>query len=233
MAIAVWPTWIDAGSPIFAAVRPAASTLIRARSLSVAISTSVAGRTSPSRARPRALAALDDVTVGQDVAVLGEDDRPSRCRWPVARTARSPTCSAPSAVIVTTDGVAWAMTSVRSAVCTVVAPVVVALATPEGGAGAGTAASSRTASAVPPEARTADRTAAARTGASRPPAPLRDRDARRRHRDRAWGRQVVGTGLPRIRRVGTDGRVGRGHAADSRRALRLCATVDQSSLRRA
>ena len=67
-----------------------------------------------------------------------------------------PDVLSPSAVIVTTDRRAWAMTSVRSAFRTVVAPVVVALPTPESGIGIGTGASWRTASAVPPDARTAD-----------------------------------------------------------------------------
>src|SRR5690349_10161748 len=70
----------------------------------------------------------------------------------------------PSAVIVTTECLAWATMSVRSAAWTVVGPVGVVepvVGVVETGAAAGTTC--ETTRALPPDARTADRTAAART----------------------------------------------------------------------
>src|SRR5262245_11652449 len=70
----------------------------------------------------------------------------------------------PSAVIVTTECFAWATMSVRSAAWTVVGPVAVVepvVGEVETGAAAGSIC--ETTSALPPDARTADRTAAART----------------------------------------------------------------------
>ena len=65
----------SAESAIRAGDRPVASTLISARSLSFACSTSVAGYVLPSAVSTReAGAVLDDVAVGEDVAVGGEDD---------------------------------------------------------------------------------------------------------------------------------------------------------------
>jgi hypothetical protein len=48
IAIAVWPTWMPSESPSVAALRPVASILIRARSLSSAILTIWAGYSVPS-----------------------------------------------------------------------------------------------------------------------------------------------------------------------------------------
>src|SRR5262245_29244831 len=87
-----------------------------------------------------------------------------------------PSDERPFAVIVTTGLRAFAMTSVRSAVCTVWLPVLAAWAGVELAAGAGVAAgtSVATASAVPPDARTALRSETARTV----PVPGRPRGAR-------------------------------------------------------
>ena len=106
MAMAVSPTLTPDESAIRAALRPVASILIRARSLSVACSTSVAGYVCPSYSSTlRLVLPLIDVAVGQDVAVRGQDDPgpDARVGWP---NGEKRSVVMPSAVIVTTDSLA-------------------------------------------------------------------------------------------------------------------------------
>ena len=75
MAMTVWPTWSVDTSPMMAGVRPVASILTRARSLSRdsrddrGVELLAVGELDRQR-----LAARHDVLVGQDVAVCGQDD---------------------------------------------------------------------------------------------------------------------------------------------------------------
>ena len=146
-----------------AAVRPVASILIRARSLSVGLLDDRRPGTSvPSLERDaQRWAALDDVAVGEDVAVGREDDRRSRRRvvgWP---NGENRSVAMPSAVIVTHRLLGGRDDRGQVRGGEVVLPVLVVARGPSSGCRRGRRSRGRgapTRAAVPPEASTAART---------------------------------------------------------------------------
>src|SRR4051812_6364602 len=156
MAIAVWPTWTLAASPIGAARRPLPLTLIRARSVSSAIFTIVAGSSLPSaNATVRLWLPLTTwrfVRMYPSAVRITPEPTPVVGTWNGEKRLEL----SPSAVMVTTDSRAAATTPVMSSVSLDDAPVLIAWPVGLVAAGAAPGSAPTSTAAVPVDARTAD-----------------------------------------------------------------------------